>query len=146
MELRDLLLNLKILGIIGSILIIISEFLPWFSSYSLFEIYFITISGAFEDAFLYLFPIVSGLICLAAGILLITNMQFKIKSIILNIVGICFLLFFLFEFIPIHFQYLQDPEDFENLPIDDKLKLSPIHWQYNLSVSSDRNQHQSLRL
>ena len=107
MNVRDV-INYKIFGLIGSLLIIISEFLPWFSSSSLFEIYYITISGEFEDAFLYLFPIFGGIICLLANILIILKIQFKIKSVILNIVGLGFLLLFFFEFIPIHSQYLLD--------------------------------------
>jgi len=99
--------NLNILGLIGSILIIVSEFLVWFSSISLFEYYFITIDIAIENAFLYLFPLMSGLICLSGNILMIFNSSHRVKFGILNIIGLSFLLIFLLQMIPLHqFIYL----------------------------------------
>lgn len=99
--------NLNILGLIGSVLIIVSEFLVWFSSISLFEYYFITIDIAIENAFLYLFPLMSGLICLSGNILMIFNSSHRVKFAILNIIGLSFLLIFLLQMIPLHhFLYL----------------------------------------
>ncbi|TFF98745.1 MAG: hypothetical protein EU547_00710 [Promethearchaeota archaeon] len=95
------------LGIIGAVIVIISEFLPWFSSTSilLFE-YIGKISTAIEDAFLYLFPIISGGICVIAKMIYIYDERYKMKSIIINFVGLSFLLIFLFELVPSHFPYL----------------------------------------
>ncbi len=94
--------NFNILGIIGSILIIISEFIPWFSSISLFEYYLITIYSALQDAFLYLFPLMSGIICLAGNILMFFDPKHRLRFGILNIIGLGFLFIFLLQFIPIH--------------------------------------------
>ncbi len=94
------------LGVIGSVLLIISEFLPWLENNILFMLYVIKISTAIEDAFLYLFPIISGVICLGANIWFIYNRRYKIKAIIVDILGLSFLLIFLFELIPSNFPQL----------------------------------------
>lgn len=94
--------NFNILGIIGSILMIISEFIVWFPSVSLFEWYFVTINVAIENAFLYLFPLMSGIICLSGNILIIFEEDFRTKFAILNIVGLSFTLIFLLQIIQIH--------------------------------------------
>lgn len=97
-------LSRNFLGVIGAIIVIISEFLPWFWPGSLLLAEYIRrVSIAIEDAFLYLFPIISGGVCFVAKGLFIYDKKYKMKSIIINIVGLSFLLIFLFELIPSHF-------------------------------------------
>ena len=98
MELKKY-LNSLIIGVIGSILLIISEFFSWFSDDSLFEIYVIYSSNVLEDAFLFLFPLMSGIICLVADVLVIYRSDFKIKSVIISFVGLGFLLIFFIDYI-----------------------------------------------
>jgi hypothetical protein len=93
---------LGLIGLLGSILIIISEFLPWFSSTTLFGFYFITIDIKIENAFLYLFPLMSGLICLSGNILIIIDDSHRTKFAILDLFGLSFILIFLLQIIPIH--------------------------------------------
>ena len=93
-------------GIIGSILIIISEFLPWFSQFSLFDAYVLYTITAVEEAFLFLFPLISGIICLIASILILKNLEYKINSVIITFIGLGFLTFFLVQFIPGELFYL----------------------------------------
>ena len=52
MEIKNY-LDLKLIGLIGALLLIISEFLPWFSEYSLLEIYsfYALSSGTIGNAF-----------------------------------------------------------------------------------------------
>lgn len=101
-------LDLKLIGLIGALLLIISEFLPWFSEYSLLEIYsfYALSSGTIGNAFLYLFPIVSGIICLIGSVLVIYDSGYKINSVIITFIGLGFLLFFLFELIPRELLYI----------------------------------------
>lgn len=100
-------LNRNYLGVIGAIIVIVSEFLPWFWPGSLLITEYITrVSTVIEDAFLYLFPIISGGVSFIGKALFIYDKKYKMKSIIINIVGLSFLLIFLFELIPSHFPYL----------------------------------------
>ena len=92
-------INASLMGLIGSIILIISEFFPWFSAYSLIELYVITVSVQIENAFLYLFPLISGIICLIANSLIIFNFELRIKSIIISLIGSGFLLIFFFDYI-----------------------------------------------
>lgn len=97
----------RLIGLIGSILLIISEFLPWFSGFSCFDIYILYTIVAVEQSFLYLFPLVSGIICLIGSILIIYNKSYKINSVLINLIGLGFLILFLFELIPGELFYLQ---------------------------------------
>ncbi|TFG29361.1 MAG: hypothetical protein EU532_03225 [Promethearchaeota archaeon] len=101
-----LMFDYRFTGIIGSILIIISEFLPWFSQFSLFDAYVLYTITAVEEAFLFLFPLISGIICLIASILILKNLEYKINSVIITFIGLGFLTFFLVEFIPGELFYL----------------------------------------
>ena len=98
MDIKDL-LNIRLIGIIGAILVIISEFLPWFSDQSCFDIYLLYTNIAIEDAFLFLFPFVSGCICLIGSFLIIYNREYKINSVITIFIGLGFLTLFIFEII-----------------------------------------------
>ena len=89
-----------------SILLIISEFLSWFSNQSLLHIYIITTSVAIEDSFLYLFPLISGIICLVGTGLIIYKIDYRINSVIINLVGLGFFLMFAFEIVTKEFIYL----------------------------------------
>ncbi|MFX0035884.1 MAG: hypothetical protein ACFE9I_09635 [Candidatus Hermodarchaeota archaeon] len=101
-------INSFLLGVIGSIILILSEFFSWFSDYSLIEIYIITIDVALEDSFLFLFPLLSGIICLVASILIIYKIELKIKSIITMFIGLGFLLTFFIDYISQEIQYLSN--------------------------------------
>ena len=68
-----------LLGLSCPILLILSEFFSWFSDYNLIELYVIITDSQIEDSFLFLFPIISGVICLIANGLVIYNSEFKIK-------------------------------------------------------------------
>ncbi|UCD02367.1 MAG: hypothetical protein JSV23_04980 [Promethearchaeota archaeon] len=105
MELRKC-INRSIIGLIGSIIIILSEFFSWFSDSSLMEIYISTMSVAIADAFLFIFPLMSGVICLIASILMIYKIELKIKSIIIFFVGLGFLIIFFIDYIRIIISYL----------------------------------------
>ncbi|MFX1568434.1 MAG: hypothetical protein ACFFCV_08705 [Promethearchaeota archaeon] len=107
MELKKYLNSLTI-GLIGSILLIISEFFSWFSSYNLFEIYLITTSVEIADSFLFLFPLLSGIICLFASLLPIYRIELNIKSVILSIVGLGFMLLFFIDYISQEIEYLSN--------------------------------------
>jgi len=107
MELKKYLNSLTI-GLIGSILLIISEFFSWFSNYNLFEIYLITTSVEIADSFLFLFPLLSGIICLFASLLPIYRIELNIKSVILSIVGLGFMLLFFIEYISQEIEYLSN--------------------------------------
>ncbi|MFW9988535.1 MAG: hypothetical protein ACFFC3_07755, partial [Candidatus Odinarchaeota archaeon] len=98
MELKKY-INSYILGIIGSTIIILSEFFPWFSEYTLIEIYIITTSVNIEDSFLFLFPLMSGIICLIASSLVIYKIELKIKSVIVFFLGLGFLIIFFIDYI-----------------------------------------------
>jgi len=107
MELKKYLNSLTI-GLIGSILLITSEFFSWFSNYNLFEIYLITTSVEIADSFLFLFPLLSGIICLFASLLAIYRIELNIKSVILSIVGLGFMLLFFIEYISQEIEYLSN--------------------------------------
>lgn len=98
--------NAYIIGFIGSIIIILSEFFSWFSNYNLLEIYIFTSSVELADSFLYLFPIMSGIICLIASSLVIYRVELKVKSVILYLVGLGFLVIFFIDYISQEFEFL----------------------------------------
>lgn len=93
-------IDLRLLGIISSLLVIISEFLPWISTFTLLERYILYTQIRIQDSFLYLFPLVSGIFCIFGNLLFIYKFKNRIKSVILNFVGIGFLIIFFFDFIP----------------------------------------------
>ena len=99
-------LDFRLLGLTGSILMIISQFLSWFSNQSLLYIYIITTSVAIEDSFLYLFPLISGIICLVGTGLIVYKIDYRINSVIINFVGLGFFLIFIFEIVTKEFIYL----------------------------------------
>ena len=99
-------LNSYLIGLVGSIFLIASEFLQWFSEYNLMEIFIITNEIAIEDSFLFLFPLMSGVICSIASILVIYQIKFKIKSVIVSFIGLGFFLIFLIDYIIQVIQYL----------------------------------------
>jgi len=99
-------LNLRLIGLLGSILLIISEFLPWISGLSLFEIYICSTYVQIEESFLFLFPLISGIICLIGSIIVYYDVEYKINSVIVNFIGLGFLLLFLFEIIPSEIGYI----------------------------------------
>jgi len=99
-------LDFRLLGLTGSILLILSQFLPWFSNQSLLYIYMISTSVAIEDSFLYLFPLICGIICLVGAIVIIYNLDYKINSVIINLIGLGFFLIFIFEIIPKELLYI----------------------------------------
>ena len=103
------LFDFRLIGFIGSILLIISEFLPWFSNnFSLLEIYLLYTFVKFERAFLYLYPLVSGIICLIGSILILYKIEYKFNSVIISFIGLGFLTLFLFDVIPGELAYLSD--------------------------------------
>jgi len=97
-----------LLGLSGPILLIFSEFFSWFSDYNLIELYVIITDSQIEDSFLFLFPIISGVICLIANGLVIYNSEFKIKSIILSFIGIGFQLLFFIDHIAQEIEFISD--------------------------------------
>lgn len=99
-------LDFRLLGLTGSLLLIISQFLFWFSNQSLLYIYIVTTSVAIEDSFLYLFPLISGIICLAGTGLIVYKIDYRINSVIINFVGLGFFLIFVFEIVTKEFIYL----------------------------------------
>ena len=99
-------LDFRLLGLTGSILLIISQFLSWFSNQSLLYIYIVTTSVAIEDSFLYLFPLISGIICLVGTGLIVYKIDYRINSVIINFVGLGFFLIFVFEIVTKEFIYL----------------------------------------
>ena len=99
-------LDFRLLGLTGSLLLIISQFLSWFSDNSLLTIYIITTSVAIEDSFLYLFPLISGIICLVGTGLIVYKIDYRINSVIINFVGLGFFLIFVFEIVTKEFIYL----------------------------------------
>ncbi len=99
-------LDFRLLGLTGSILLILSQFLPWFSDQSLLYIYMISTSVAIEDSFLYLFPLICGIICLVGAIVIIYNLDYKINSVIINFIGLGFFLMFIIEIIPKELLYI----------------------------------------
>ena len=101
-------LDFKLYCVIGSLIIIISMFLPWITNISLFDLYIINSTIQNENSFLYLFPLIGGIICLIGGILLIYNENYRINSIIVNFIGLGFFLFFLFDYIPKEIDFLEN--------------------------------------
>ena len=99
-------LDFRLLGLTGSILLILSQFLPWFSNQSLLYIYMISTSVAIEDSFLYLFPLICGIICLVGAIVILYNLDYKINSVIINFIGLGFFLIFIIEIIPRELLYI----------------------------------------
>ncbi|NVM36845.1 MAG: hypothetical protein HWN81_14710 [Candidatus Lokiarchaeota archaeon] len=107
MELKKY-INAYIIGVIGSIILIVSEFFSWFSDYNLIEIYFITSSVNIEDSFLFIFPLLSGIICLIASILVIYKIELKVKSVIIFFVGLGFLIIFFVDYITQDIEYISN--------------------------------------
>jgi len=107
MKLRNF-INISLMGLIGSILLVISEFFSWFSNYTLIELFIITTSVAIENSFLFLFPIISGIVCIIANILVIYKFEYRIKSVILSLVGLGFLLIFFFDYISQELEFLSN--------------------------------------
>ena len=99
-------LDFRLLGLTGSTLLILSQFLPWFSNQSLLLIYIISSNVAIEDAFLYLFPLICGIICMVGAIVIIYNMDYRINSVIINFIGLGFFLIFIIEIIPRELFYI----------------------------------------
>ncbi len=99
-------LDFRLLGLTGSVLLILSQFLPWFSNQSLLYIYIISVSVAIEDSFLYLFPLICGIICLVGAIVILYNLDYKINSVIINFIGLGFFLIFIIEIIPRELLYI----------------------------------------
>jgi len=103
-------LDFRLLGLTGSILLILSQFLSWFSNQSLLYIYVVLTSVGIENSFLYLFPLICGIICLVGTIVIIYNLEYRINSVIINFVGLGFFLVFLVEIIPKKLLYLPNAE------------------------------------
>lgn len=98
MELKKY-INTYIIGFIGSLVLLLSEFFSWFSDYNLIEEYIFYSITPIEDSFLYLFPLLSGIICLIASILVIYKIELKVKSVILSLVGLGFFVVFFIDYI-----------------------------------------------
>ncbi len=107
MKLRNY-MKTSLMGLIGSILLIVSEFFSWFSDDNLIELYMITTSVAIENSFLFLFPLISGIICLISSIIIIYKLDLRIKSVIISFVGLGFLLIFFFDYISQEIEYLSN--------------------------------------
>jgi hypothetical protein len=99
-------LDYRLLGLIGGIFLILSEFLTWFSGNNLLDLFMLYLSLEIEFSFLYLFPVVSGIICIFGTILILYNEQYRINAVIINFIGLGFFLIFLFELIPREFPYV----------------------------------------
>jgi len=97
-----------ILGLSGPILLILSEFFSWFSDYNLIELYVLYTDLQIEYSFLFLFPLISGIICLIANVLVIYKAEFRIKSIILSFVGLGFQLLFFIDHISQEIEFIYD--------------------------------------
>jgi hypothetical protein len=107
MELKKIYLVL-ILGLSGPILLILSEFFSWFSDYNLIELYVLYTDLQIENSFLYLFPLISGILCLIANVLFIYKVEFRIKSIILSFVGLGFQLLFFIDHISQEIEFISN--------------------------------------
>jgi hypothetical protein len=101
-------IDLRLMGIIGSVLLIISQFVAWFSGLSLLTIFIWTTSVAIEDSFLFLFPLISGSICLIGTLLILYDYSYKINSVIINFIGLGFFLIFIFELFTQNFPYVMN--------------------------------------
>jgi len=103
-------IDLRLIGIVGSCLLIISQFSSWYSGLSLINMYLIMTSVAIEDSFLYLFPLISGCICFIGTFLVLYKLEYKLNSVIINFIGLGFFLIFIFEFVPMEFPYIGSAE------------------------------------
>ncbi|MCJ7651521.1 MAG: hypothetical protein MUP85_23180 [Candidatus Lokiarchaeota archaeon] len=103
-------IDLRLIGLVGSCLLIISQFSSWYSGLTLINIYLITTSVAIEDSFLYLFPLISGSICFIGTFLVLYKLEYKLNSVIINFIGLGFFLIFIFEIVPKDFPYLVSAE------------------------------------
>ena len=103
-------LDYRLLGIIGAVFLILSEFLAWFSGNSLLDLFILYLSLEIEFSFLYLFPVISGIICVLGAILILYNEEYRINTVIINFIGLGFFLIFLFELIPREFPYVLNAE------------------------------------
>ncbi len=92
-------INAYLIGFIGSIVLILSEFFSWFSEYNLIQLYVLYSITPIEDSFLYLFPLLSGIICLIASILVLYKIDLKVKSVIIFVVGLGFFVLFFIDYI-----------------------------------------------
>ncbi len=108
MQLKKKVLSFLLLGAIGPILLIISEFFPWFSNYNLIELYIIYTFVEIENSFLFLFPLISGIVCLISSMLVVYNVEFRIKTILLSLVGLGFQLIFFIDYISQELGFLSD--------------------------------------
>jgi hypothetical protein len=99
-------MDFRLLGLSGSVFMILSQFLFWFSDLTLLNIYIITTNLAIEDSFLYLFPLISGAICFIGTLIIVYNQEYRINSVIINFVGLGFFLIFLLQLIPRELIYL----------------------------------------
>ena len=108
MQLTRNVVSLLLLGLIGPILLIISEFFPWFSGYNLIELFIITTLVEIENSFLFLFPLISGIVCLIANMLVIFNVEYRIKTVILSLVGLGFQLIFFIDYIIQELEFLSN--------------------------------------
>ncbi|TFG18567.1 MAG: hypothetical protein EU533_07615 [Promethearchaeota archaeon] len=88
----------RLFGLLGSALMMISEFLVWFSNLTLWQIFQIKSTFLMDDAFLYIFPLVSGIICGVASLLSLYREDYKINATIIYLVGLGFMLLFLYDF------------------------------------------------
>ncbi|MFX0082024.1 MAG: hypothetical protein ACFE94_09750 [Candidatus Hodarchaeota archaeon] len=107
MEFKKIYLVL-LLGLSGPILLILSEFFSWFSDYNLIELYALYTDLQIENSFLYLFPLISGIVCLIANVLFIYKVEFRIKSIILSFVGLGFQLLFFIDHISQEIEFISN--------------------------------------
>ncbi|MFX1323394.1 MAG: hypothetical protein ACFE8N_00445 [Promethearchaeota archaeon] len=101
-------LNISLIGLIGSTLLIISEFFPWFSDENLIELFILITIVQIENSFLFLFPLISGSICLTASILVIYKFDFRIKSVILSFVGLGFQFIFFIDYLSQEILFLSE--------------------------------------
>ena len=102
--------DMRLVGIIGSVFMIVSQFVSWYSGLSLLYIYVLMTSIALEDSFLFLFPLISGSICLVGAILIIYKADYTVNSVIIIFIGLGFFLIFLIELIPQDFPYVGNAE------------------------------------
>ncbi|MHA1671798.1 MAG: hypothetical protein ACTSV5_14670 [Promethearchaeota archaeon] len=101
-------IDLRLIGIVGSCLLIVSQFSSWYSGLTLINIYIITTSIAIEDSFLYLFPLITGSICFIGTFLVLYKIDYKLNSVIINFIGLGFFLIFIFEIVPKDFPYISN--------------------------------------
>jgi len=102
--------NILFLGLVGPILLIISEFYPWFSSNNLIELFILFTSVQIKNSFLFLFPLISGVLCLISIFLIIYKTEFRIRAVILSFVGLGFQLIFFIDYISQVIEFLPDAD------------------------------------